>query len=228
MHMLVVAATSMEVAPFIEKLGQPSALARGRRVTTYTAHGHEIDVLITGVGMVAAASWCSRQLVKTRYDFALNLGVCGSFNPALPPEHAVHVAADRMAELGAEAGESFLTIQALELLGANEFPYSAGELVNAAPPQNPALTRLPVVRGITVNTAHGNAHSIARVVERFRPDVESMEGAGFMYACLVHGISFAQVRAVSNIVETRNRVAWKLAEAVDSLGRAALAIVEQA
>jgi len=85
-----------------------------------------------------------------------------------------------------------------------------------------------VVRGITVNTAHGNAHSIARVVERFRPDVESMEGAGFMYACLVHGISFAQVRAVSNIVETRNRVAWKLAEAVDSLGRAALAIVEQA
>ena len=32
-----------------------------------------------------------------------------------------------------------------------------------------------------------------------------MEGAGFMYACLIHGLPFAQVRAVSNIVETRNR-----------------------
>ena len=32
-----------------------------------------------------------------------------------------------------------------------------------------------------------------------------MEGAAFMYACLIQGVPFAQVRAVSNIVERRNR-----------------------
>ena len=37
---------------------------------------------------------------------------------------------------------------------------------------------------------------------RCRPQVESMEGAAFMHACLIHEISFAQVRAVSNVVET--------------------------
>ena len=45
-----------------------------------------------------------------------------------------------------------------------------------------------------------------------------MEGAAFMQACLIHDVVFAQVRAVSNVVERRNRDAWKLAEAIGSLG----------
>ena len=40
-----------------------------------------------------------------------------------------------------------------------------------------------------------------------------------MYACLIHGVPFAQVRAVSNVVERRNRDAWKLAEAIEQPGR---------
>jgi len=55
-----------------------------------------------------------------------------------------------------------------------------------------------------------------------------MEGAAFMFACLVHGVSFAQVRAVSNIVERRNRSAWKLPEAVEALSASLLAIVDYA
>ncbi len=64
------------------------------------------------------------------------------------------------------------------------------------------------------------------MTERFNPDVESMEGAAFMYACLIHGVPFAQVRAVSNIVERRNRAAWKLDEAIAKLGAAARQILE--
>jgi futalosine hydrolase len=53
-----------------------------------------------------------------------------------------------------------------------------------------------------------------------------MEGAAFMYACLIHGLPFAQVRAVSNAVEPRNRVAWKLADAIRNLGETAIGILE--
>ena len=77
-----------------------------------------------------------------------------------------------------------------------------------------------------MNTVHGNDSSIAAVVQRYQPEVESMEGAGFMYACLVEGVPFAQVRAVSNVVERRNRDAWKLKEAVDSLGVTTLKILD--
>jgi futalosine hydrolase len=48
-----------------------------------------------------------------------------------------------------------------------------------------------------------------------------------MYACLVSGVRFAQVRAVSNMVEKRNRAAWKLAEAVAALNDVGLRLIEQ-
>jgi futalosine hydrolase len=83
------------------------------------------------------------------------------------------------------------------------------------------------VDGITVSTVHGREPSIAGVTERFAPQVESMEGAAFMYACLVHGQQFAQIRAVSNVVERRNRAAWKLSEAIESLGRTTLQILAE-
>jgi futalosine hydrolase len=55
-----------------------------------------------------------------------------------------------------------------------------------------------------------------------------MEGAAFMYACLIHQIPFAEVRAVSNVVEKRNRASWKLREAIDNLNTTAQQIVDRA
>jgi futalosine hydrolase len=225
-RILIVTATSMEIAPLIENIRYTSDGGLG--VKAYTRAGHDVDVLITGVGMVATAAWCSHALARKRYDLVLNLGVCGSFDRALEPDTVVHVIADRIAELGAEDDETFLTIQALNLLGDNEFPFTCGQLMNPAPPAIVALTGLPAVTGITVNTVHGNDRSIAAVAQRFKPQVESMEGAAFMYACLIHEVVFAQVRAVSNLVEKRNRAAWKMAEAIRSLGLTALSILDHA
>jgi futalosine hydrolase len=226
MRILVVTATDAEVAPLVARL--EAVPGRSSRLRSYIHHTHAVDVLTTGVGMVATATWCSGLFARERYDLALNAGVCGSFRPALAPGAVVHVTTDRIAELGAEDGDAFLTVNELQLLGEDEFPFRRGRLMNADPPKNAALERLPVGDAITVNTAHGNEATIARVVERFNPHVESMEGAAFMYACLVHAVPFAQVRAVSNIVERRNRAAWKVKEAVDALGAAVLGIIDRA
>jgi futalosine hydrolase len=178
--------------------------------------------------MVATAAWCARSLAAQRYDLAVNLGVCGSFDAKYPPGAVVNVATDCISELGAEDGEHFLTVQQLELLGSDEAPFSGGRLVNPHAPATREIAGLPAVNGITVNTVHGNPRSIAAAVERFNPDVESMEGAAFMYACLTAGVRFAQVRAVSNMVEKRNRAAWKLKEAVSALNDVGLRLIEHA
>lgn len=219
MRILIVAATAPEVAQILERMDPMQTL--DARVKTY-AHGrHEIDVLITGVGMVATAAWCSRALTRTAYDLALNVGVCGSFDSAIQPGTVVHVVSDRLAELGAEDGETFLTLEELRLPGESAF-------TNAAPPSNPVLEQLPAVTAITVNTSHGNERTIALVVERFKPQVESMEGAAFMSACLINTLPFAQVRAVSNLIERRNRESWRLADAIEHLAGAALRIIDAA
>ena len=77
-----------------------------------------------------------------RFDVALNLGVCGSFKPERFPGTVVHVVSDRLPELGAEDGEAFLTIQEMKLLGDDEFPFTGGRLVNAAPPVLGVLAQL--------------------------------------------------------------------------------------
>jgi futalosine hydrolase len=161
---------------------------------------HTLDVLVTGVGMVATAARTAQALGRGTYDLALNLGVCGSFDPAYAPGTVVHVTRDRISELGCEDGEEFLPIEQLGL-GAE------GDV-------------------ITVNTVHGSEQSIAAVLERFRPEVESMEGAAFAYACDISDIAYAQVRAVSNIVERRNRKAWKLDVAIRNLNDAAIRILD--
>jgi futalosine hydrolase len=199
MRVLVVAATEPEIAALRDRTN--------------------IDVLVTGVGMVATATATARALARARYDVAFNFGVCGSFDRALPPGRVVHVVTDRIAELGAEDGEAFLTLDEIGLPGETVF-------TNATPLRLAALDALPAVGAITVNTAHGNARTIAAVVRRFSPQVESMEGAAFMYACQSSGVLFAQVRAVSNVVEKRNRDAWNMGEAVGNLGRCAAAILD--
>jgi len=218
-RILIVAATEPEVAPVVSRMY--STGTSDTFVDTYTHGAHEIDVLITGVGMVATAAWCSRALTQTPYDLALNLGVCGTFDSCIDLGAVVHVTSDRLAELGAEDGDRFLTLDDLELPGEAAF-------VNTDPPSNPELDGLPTVSGITVNTAHGCERTIAAVAQRFSPQIESMEGAAFMSACLIHGVKFAQVRAVSNLVEPRNRDAWKIGDAIRNLGASALRIIDQA
>jgi futalosine hydrolase len=218
-RILIVAATDAEVSPILQRMY--STPTENPCVETYTHGAHEIDVLITGVGMVATAAWCARALTQQTYDLALNLGVCGSFDEFIEPGTVVHITNDRLAELGAEDGERFLTLGDLDLPGESEF-------VNLDPPSNAEIDALPAVTAITVNTVHGNARSIAAITERFMPQVESMEGAAFMSACLMHKVQFAQIRAVSNIVEQRNREAWKMDDAIRNLSVSALRIIDQA
>lgn len=194
MRILVVAATPAE-AP-----GLPASVRRR----------HDVDLLVAGVGMVATAAACARALALQRYDLAVNAGVCGAFDRALPPGTVVHVTSDRLSELGVEDGDRFVPLDRIGLVETTE-------IVNTSPPVNPVLAALPAVRGVTVNTVHGNEESIARVVALFQPQVESMEGAAFAHACAAAGVPYAQVRAVSNIVERRNRAAWRLDEAVRNL-----------
>lgn len=211
MRVLLVAATADELA----SLSSPRGLS------------HDLEILITGVGMVATASHVSRALAERRPDVALNLGVCGAFTRTRPLAAVVHVVRDHCAELGVEDGPTFLPATTVGLLSPDAPPYTAGELVNAAPITTPALAALPAVTGITVNTVHGHEASIAALLARCAPDVESMEGAAFLFACLTAGVPCAQVRSVSNYVERRNRDAWQLGPAIQALGSTATDILTQ-
>jgi futalosine hydrolase len=178
-----------------------------------------IDVLITGVGGVATAYAVTKQLKQVKYDAALNFGIAGSFDKSIQLGTVVNVMYDCFADLGAEDGENFLSLAEMGLEGISE-------LSNLPGITNPVLSAIPKVSAITVNKVHGSEESIAKTKRRYQPQTESMEGAAFLYCCMMEKIPCAQIRAVSNYVERRNKNNWNISLAIENLNKKAVEILE--
>jgi futalosine hydrolase len=217
LKLLVVSATSLEIKPFLEELGE--GLEMQYHVTRYEHERFQVDILITGVGMVPTAVYTSMVLGLYEYDAVINAGLCGSFNTEIPLGAVVNVNTDCLPETGAEDGEHFLSLIDLKLLDQDEFPFSGGKLVNDSVFDSGLIESLPLSNGVTVNTVHGNAQSIASFLLRNHPDVETMEGAAFMFSCKLHKIRHIQIRSISNYIEDRNIAKWNIPLAVQNLNR---------
>jgi len=173
----------------------------------------DFELLITGVGMVATAFALGRHLASNQYDLVVNLGIAGSFDRGIALGDVLEITEDTFAELGAEDDNEFLSIEKMGF-GEGTF-YPSTKLSNLYNLFN--TFNLKTARAITVNTVHGNESSIKKVTERLKPQLESMEGAAFFYACREMNVPCIQIRAVSNYVEKRNRDNWNIGLAIKNL-----------
>ncbi|MBK6444720.1 MAG: futalosine hydrolase [Bacteroidetes bacterium] len=194
MKILLVSATEAELEPF----------------ETIWFRKNQVDRLVSGVGMVATAHSLTRELQSKSYDLAINIGLAGSFDRTFKLGEVVRVVEDIFSELGAEDGENILSLKEMGLSGTDI-------LLNLDETMNPHVNKFRKVRGITVNTVHGNEQSIETIQKRLHPQVETMEGAAFFYVCGKEGVSSLQLRAISNYVEKRNREAWDIPLALANL-----------
>ncbi|MES2514610.1 MAG: futalosine hydrolase [Bacteroidota bacterium] len=208
MNILVVSATHFEVKPLLDFLGiaMPGI---GMHNANIDFEEKEIQVLITGIGMVNTAYMIGRH-VKTDYDLIINAGVCGAFDGNLELGELVSVTNDILSEMGAEDGEVFLTYDQLNLPG--NYMYSGIDKGNYL-----MVELLKKVKGITVNTVHGDEVSIEKVRQLYNPDIESMEGAAFFAACLGMTGNHIQIRSISNYVEKRDKEKWQMPLAIKNL-----------
>lgn len=213
MNILLVAATTDELKPTLEHFG-----LKANAVDVQTGK-HCLSCLITGVGMVATAFELGKHLASRQYDLAINTGIAGSFDPNISIGQVLHITDDAFAELGAENGDDFL--------GIDQLGFGTAAVRPVAPPsQSMVLDALPKARAITVNKVHGHEPSIALTMNRLNPQLESMEGAAFFYACNQFHLPSVQIRAVSNKVERRNRENWNIGLAVANLNEWLIRFIE--
>lgn len=223
MKLLVVTATVPEIKPLLLSLGQSNA----KEFSMNTVHYHhlDIDILITGAGLMHTAYFMGKLLANNTYNLALQLGIAGSFRKDLLPGMAVHVVEEVVADFGAEDKENFLDAIELHLLTPDQFPYHAGKLLNKTPDSAYGVSALKKVKGISVNKVHGYQYSIDKIISKYDPDIESMEGAAFFYACLMERVPCLQIRTVSNYIEDRNKDRWNISLAIENLNKIALNII---
>jgi futalosine hydrolase len=215
MQVLLVAATPFEIAPTIAWLEQGFEQPRSG---VFTKGPLEVQLCVTGIGILATSWQLARLFAHQKPDFAINAGVGGAIDLKMQLGDVVFVDTERLADLGVEdADGQFLDLFDLGLSGADDPPFVAGQLLN---PTSDMVNYLPKAKGVTVNKVHGSVGSIAALRKKY-PDaqVESMEGAAFFYACLNAGVAFAEIRAISNYVAPRNRDAWDLPGAISALNQ---------
>jgi futalosine hydrolase len=215
MNILIVSATATELAPFLERLGYATS---DKVMSSFVYKNHRLGILVTGVGMTQTAYYLGKFL-SAKYDVVINAGICGSFDKYLRLGETVIVKEDYFADLGAEDGEKFLSIHELNLPGAYY-------VKNEKPLMLSVLEDVKQVRGVTVNTTHGNTTSIQKFNTRIKADVETMEGAAFLWACNQEKVRCLQLRSISNYVEKRDRSKWEIPAAIKSLNEMLTTILD--
>lgn len=206
---LYVTATSLEAAILKDSTD---------KIYSHGATDTEIKSLVTGVGS-AATSWSLLEWVRKfgKPDLAINTGIAGSFNDDIEMGDVVMPVSDCFADSGIENDDKFITLFESGLQDANEPPFIDGMLY-ADPKYVDSLRGLvKPVRAITVNTATGSEITRMKLMNKFNPDIETMEGATFFYICARENIPFLALRAVSNKIEKRNRNSWNIDLALSNL-----------
>lgn len=207
MNILIVSATEFEVKPLLDFLKIDNAYP-GMNFSNNLELHKEVKVMITGVGMVNTAYMMGRY-INSMFDLVINVGVCGSFDKSLQLGEVVQISEDILSEMGAEDNERFMTYDELNLPGDYIFNHHLKQ-------EHSGLAPLKKVKGVTVNTVHGNDKSIDKIKTLFNPDVESMEGAAFFASCR-NVDNYTQIRAISNYVEKRDKSKWQMPLAVANL-----------
>ena len=205
MNCLVVAATVIEITPFLEQY----------RAKEVMPAGIEIDVLVTGIGLTATTYSLTRQLQIKRPDIIIQAGVGGCFDTAISLGSVLAIKQEIIADLGVIEHGQLKTLFDLKLVAQNQYPFSKGWLMNKS--EVFKKVKLKKVKAVSVNEITTSKQKINFYNKTFTPVVESMEGAALHYVCLMEKIPFLQIRAVSNYIGQRNKKKWNMKESIINL-----------
>jgi futalosine hydrolase len=198
---------------------EADALRKIHGIVPYESSYHfgkcDILLLITGVGSVATSwsmmKWFSSNL---KPDIAVNIGIAGSYRDDIHVGDVVTPVSDCFADAGIETEKGFLT---LSEAGMGDPILKAGRIVADNKYVPTIIKLLRPVEGITVNMSTGSGDTIQKILKKFSPDVETMEGATFFYICLREKVPFIALRSISNRVEPRNKKKWDIPLALNNL-----------
>jgi futalosine hydrolase len=211
---LIIAATPME-----------AALLRGAAA----------PLVVTGLGAVNTAHALTRALVtSSKPSLVIQTGIAGAYVPAGVAVGSLVLASEEVyGDVGAMTPDGWISSEAIGIplvaaMGAqparfNHFPLDASLVARAgglceAPPS--CIGRFLTLSQVTGVRALGD-----ELFARFGALCESMEGAAAAHVCALNGVPFLEVRAISNLVEDRDRASWRIDEAAATAQRAVLRLL---
>lgn len=227
MEISICAATAMELAPL---QAMRSALA---------ATGHQFRFCISGIGMLQSTFNIQQHIHRYQPQMLLQIGIAGCFDLDVPLGTVVIIDKEYLGSLGVE--ESFQGLPEtgkapnagplpvappeapvwrdvfdLGLQDPSVSPFSNKALINPHLEHWPWLQQMQVSVGsaVTIDEITTRPERIQVLKDRYRPILESMEGAALHFTGLMHKTPFLQIRGISNYIGERDKTKWQIGPAL--------------
>jgi futalosine hydrolase len=212
MKLLIVSATQKEVGPTLDWLESKAKVISAYR---YKLDELDIDVLISGVGIANNIYALMKYLRHNEIDHLLNAGIAGAFDHTVPLGETFLVHRQRFGDLGVQQADgSFEDVYQSQLSDPNAPPLNDGWL---EVPDTIPQEFLPHASSITVNKVLGHSENIQEMIDKYDPDLASMEGAAVAFVCLQEDIPYMEIRSVSNHIKARKKEDWDIPLAINEL-----------
>ncbi len=150
---------------------------------------------------------------KIEISAVIILGVCGAYpGRGINVLDVVRVDSECVGDMGYQEKDGSFS------------PFPSSVRATAAEHAPAHLQKLKSAVGLTVNCCTGTEELGLARAKMFNADIENMEGAAGISACIAHNMPVFEIRAVSNMATTRDRKSWKFNEALAALRQAVFGI----
>jgi futalosine hydrolase len=212
MNVLVIAATDRELT--------------GLKEISFTRPSLMVHTAVTGVGLLPSSYAIMQLIARLKPDLIIQVGIAGSFNPTLVLGTAVTVRQEMLADMGVYESDGYHDIFDLGLAEKNMPPFEQGAIVNHHDHLIESAS-LPAVSAVSVNEISTSTEKINVFAEKYKADIESMEGAALHYVCAMQQIPFIQIRGISNLVGERDKTKWKIPESMLAATNACINLINK-
>lgn len=212
MNVLVIAATDRELT--------------GLKQISFNRPSLVVHTAVTGVGLLPSSYAIMQLIARLKPDLIIQIGIAGSFNPTLVLGTAVTVRQEMLADMGVYETDGYHDIFELGLAEKNMPPFEQGAILNHHDHLIESAS-LPAVSAVSVNEISTSAEKINVFAEKYKADIESMEGASLHYVCALQNIPFIQIRGISNLVGERDKTKWKIPESMLAATNACINLINK-
>jgi hypothetical protein len=163
--------------------------------------GHEIDVCETGYGLFQTSYKITKTLTQKRYHLALKASFCNAYRQELNIGDVVNVIKDKPGDVGIEFADGFKDMYDLKLTDVESFPHFKGAFINMNNSYMNVLMPFKKVVSVTVNQ-YADVTTYEAKREKYKADIETGDGLGFVYACMYERQPFYQINCVERNLAT--------------------------
>ena len=169
----------------------------------YSTHylGHEIDICETGFGIFQTTFKITKTLSQKRYHLALKASFCNAYKADLQIGDVVNVIKDKPGDIGMTEENGFKDIYDLGLMNAESFPHFKGAFINMNNSYMNVLMPFRKVVSVTVNQ-YADVANYPIKQEKYKADIETGDGLGFVYPCMYERQPFYQLNVVERNLAT--------------------------